>query len=152
MEQMKGALAWLVRQTRRAGPKDFYPAVAALVSPVQNSFFLTTHYFTLQYVSPSSSNLGRHSYRAGRSLNMYLMYATNFFTISSAQGYNFYDEKVAQYADHSICSAYAKNLLLHSQFTPTFCYRMLSIRLKADNMQFFQGNIKHFKSSKKFNI
>jgi hypothetical protein len=31
----------------RAGTKDLYPALAALVSPVQNIFFLTAYYFNL---------------------------------------------------------------------------------------------------------
>jgi hypothetical protein len=35
---MKGLLPWLVRWARRAGTRDFYPALAALVSPVQNIF------------------------------------------------------------------------------------------------------------------
>ncbi len=35
---MKGVLPWLVRRACRAGPRD-------LVSPVQNVFFLTLHYF-----------------------------------------------------------------------------------------------------------
>jgi hypothetical protein len=30
-----------------AGARDFYPALAALVSPVQNIFFLAAHFFTL---------------------------------------------------------------------------------------------------------
>ncbi len=42
--QMKGVLPWLVHWARRAGTKDFYPALAAPVSPVQNTFFLTIHY------------------------------------------------------------------------------------------------------------
>jgi hypothetical protein len=32
-EQMKGVLPWLVRWTRRAGTRDIFPALAALVSP-----------------------------------------------------------------------------------------------------------------------
>jgi hypothetical protein len=44
---MKGALPWLVRWARRAGTSDFYPALAALVSTIQNIFFLTLHYFNL---------------------------------------------------------------------------------------------------------
>jgi hypothetical protein len=35
----------VVRWARHASIRDFYPALAALVSPVQNSFFLTVHYF-----------------------------------------------------------------------------------------------------------
>ncbi len=44
---MKGVLPWLVRWTRRAGTKDFCPALAAIVSPAQNVIFLTVHFFTL---------------------------------------------------------------------------------------------------------
>jgi hypothetical protein len=36
----------LVRRTSRAGTKDFCPALAALVSQVQNIIFLTEHFFT----------------------------------------------------------------------------------------------------------
>jgi hypothetical protein len=43
--QMKDVLRWLDCWARRAGTRDFYPALAALVSPVQNMFFLTVHYF-----------------------------------------------------------------------------------------------------------
>jgi hypothetical protein len=45
--QIKGVLPWLVRWTRRAGTIEFRPALAALVSPVQNIIFLTVHFFTL---------------------------------------------------------------------------------------------------------
>jgi hypothetical protein len=44
---MKGALPWLVRLACRDGTRDFYPALTALVSPVQNIFFLTAHFVTL---------------------------------------------------------------------------------------------------------
>jgi hypothetical protein len=44
---MKGILPWLVRWDRRAGTRECYPALAALVSPVQNIFFLTLHCFNL---------------------------------------------------------------------------------------------------------
>jgi hypothetical protein len=36
--QMKGVLPWLVCWACRAGTKDFYPTLAALVSPAQNLF------------------------------------------------------------------------------------------------------------------
>ncbi len=32
---------------RRASTRDFYPALAALVSPAQNIFFLTAHFFNI---------------------------------------------------------------------------------------------------------
>ncbi len=44
--QMKGVPPWMVRWARRVCTRDFYPALAALVSPVQNIFFFTTHFFT----------------------------------------------------------------------------------------------------------
>ncbi len=45
--QMIGVLPWLIRWARRAGTIDFSPALAALISPVQNIIFLTVHFFTL---------------------------------------------------------------------------------------------------------
>jgi hypothetical protein len=44
---MKVVILWLVCWSRRAGTGDFYPALAALVSPVQHIFFLAVHYFNL---------------------------------------------------------------------------------------------------------
>jgi hypothetical protein len=38
---------WLVRLARHASTKDFFPALAALASSVQNIFFLAVHYFDL---------------------------------------------------------------------------------------------------------
>ncbi len=43
--QMKGVLSWLAPWACRAGTRDFCPALAAPVGPVQNIFFLTVHYF-----------------------------------------------------------------------------------------------------------
>jgi hypothetical protein len=37
--------SWLVLWACRAGTRDFCPALAALVGPVQNVFFLTVHNF-----------------------------------------------------------------------------------------------------------
>jgi hypothetical protein len=45
--QMKGVLPWLVHWACRAGSRDFYPALAALVSLVKNIFFLTVHFVNL---------------------------------------------------------------------------------------------------------
>jgi hypothetical protein len=42
--QMKGVLPWLARWDLHAGTWDFCPALAALVRPVQNIFFLAVHY------------------------------------------------------------------------------------------------------------
>ncbi len=41
-------------------------------------------------------------------------------------------------------------MLLHSQSTLTFCYRMLSIRLKADNMQIFTKHRKNLTFKKSY--
>jgi hypothetical protein len=40
------ALSRLVRWALHTGKRDFCPALAALVGPVQNIFFLTVHNFT----------------------------------------------------------------------------------------------------------
>jgi hypothetical protein len=37
---MKGVLPWMVRWARRAGTRDFCPALAAPLGPVQNIFLL----------------------------------------------------------------------------------------------------------------
>jgi hypothetical protein len=42
---MQGVLPWLVRWVCPASTRDFCPALAALVDPVQNIFFLAVHYF-----------------------------------------------------------------------------------------------------------
>jgi len=42
--QIQGVLPWLVRLARCAGTKDFYPVLAALISPVHDIIFLTVHY------------------------------------------------------------------------------------------------------------
>jgi hypothetical protein len=56
---MKGALPWFIRWARRAGTRDFYPAYAAQVSPVENIF---PHRTLFQFMCPPSpSNLGRQS-------------------------------------------------------------------------------------------
>jgi hypothetical protein len=51
---MKGVLPWLVCWTRHTGTRDFYPALAALVSSVKNNFFLAIHYSNL--CVPASPN------------------------------------------------------------------------------------------------
>jgi hypothetical protein len=44
---IKGILPWLVHWARRASIQEiFFPALAALVGPVQNILLLTVHYFT----------------------------------------------------------------------------------------------------------
>jgi hypothetical protein len=47
---MKGPSWGLVHGARCAGTTDFYPAFAALVSPVQNIIFLTAYFF--HFISP----------------------------------------------------------------------------------------------------
>jgi hypothetical protein len=43
---MKGVLPWLFRWAFcHADTRDFCSALAALIGPVQNIFFLTVHYF-----------------------------------------------------------------------------------------------------------
>ncbi len=59
---MKEVLSWLVLWACRAGTRDFYPALAALVSPLQNVFFSSPYSISI-YVSTSPSNLD--SSRAG---------------------------------------------------------------------------------------
>jgi hypothetical protein len=43
--QMKEVLLWLFRCACLVGTRDFCPALAALVGPVQKKFFLTVQYF-----------------------------------------------------------------------------------------------------------
>jgi hypothetical protein len=56
---MKEILHWLVHWALHAGTRDFYPALTALVSPVQNSFFSHRTLFQFIYLS----KLGRQSRR-----------------------------------------------------------------------------------------
>ncbi len=68
---MKGVLPWLVRWAcRGAGTRDFCPASAALVGPVQNIFFITVHFFT-RYV-PIAQLAGQAVVPCRLSLNMCL--------------------------------------------------------------------------------
>ncbi len=73
---MKGILPQLVRYAwaRRASIRDFYLALAALVSPVQNNNFShrTLQYINLLYVSPSPSNLVQAVVQGLPSLNVCL--------------------------------------------------------------------------------
>jgi hypothetical protein len=55
--QMKGVLPLLVCWACRAGTRDFCSALAALVSTVQNIFFLTVHYFN--YFVPIAQHAGQ---------------------------------------------------------------------------------------------
>jgi hypothetical protein len=53
---------WLVHWALHAGTRDFYPALTALVSPVQNIFFPHRTLFQV-HLSPSPGKLGRQSRR-----------------------------------------------------------------------------------------
>jgi hypothetical protein len=61
---MKGGPSWLVRWALRAGTRDFCPALAALVGPVQNICFSTLYTISIN-LSPSPSKLDRQSCRIG---------------------------------------------------------------------------------------
>ncbi len=54
---MKGVLPWLVLWARRVGTINFFPSLAAQVSPVQNSIFITAHLFT--FLTPIAQQPGR---------------------------------------------------------------------------------------------
>jgi hypothetical protein len=55
-------LPWLVRCAHRAGTRDFCPALAALVAPVQKVFFLTRTLF--QFICPHRTAIwGKQSCR-----------------------------------------------------------------------------------------
>jgi hypothetical protein len=58
---MKGVLLWLIRWTRRAGTRDFCPALESLVSLGQNTIFLPAHFFQFISLHSPCSNLGRQS-------------------------------------------------------------------------------------------
>jgi hypothetical protein len=60
---MKAALRWMVRWARRAVRRDFYSALVALVSPVQNIFFPLRTIFHFMCPRRLCSNLGRQSCR-----------------------------------------------------------------------------------------
>ncbi len=60
--QMQEVLPWLVRWALRAGMRDFCPALAALVGPVQKIFF---SHPTLFFIRLSSSPRKRAGRRAG---------------------------------------------------------------------------------------
>ncbi len=58
----------MVRWARRVSMRDFDPALAALVSPMQNIFVLTVHYFTL--CVPIAQQTGQPVVQGRLSLNM----------------------------------------------------------------------------------
>jgi hypothetical protein len=57
----KGVLPWLLRWACRAGIRNFCPALAALVSLVQNVFFLTAPHIISLHLSLSPRKLGSGS-------------------------------------------------------------------------------------------
>jgi hypothetical protein len=65
---MKGVLPWLVCWAVQDGTKDICPALAALVSPVQNSFFFTVHFFNA--CVPIAQQAGQAVVKGRLSLNM----------------------------------------------------------------------------------
>ncbi len=100
--QMKRVFPWLVGWARRASTWDFNPALAALISPVQNIF--SSPCTISLYVSPSPSNLGRQSGRVA-----YLLICVSGFII---RGRWLYSNK-KQANDLSIsCLAMAKSYRL----------------------------------------
>ncbi len=68
---MKGALPWLVRWAHLAGARDCYTALSAMVSPVQNIFFRTVHYFNL--CIPIAKQPGKAVVQGRLSLNVCLL-------------------------------------------------------------------------------
>ncbi len=69
--QVKGVLPWLIHWACRAGTRDFCSALAALVSLVQNIFFLSAHYFNAFYV-PIAQQAGPAAVLGRLSLNLTL--------------------------------------------------------------------------------
>jgi hypothetical protein len=59
--QMQSDPSLLVRWARRAATKDFYPALAALASRVQNLFSSSHHTLSLYVCPHSPRNLGSQS-------------------------------------------------------------------------------------------
>jgi hypothetical protein len=69
---MKRVLPCLVRWAYRAGTRDLYPALAALVGPFQYIFFLALHSFS-SFV-PIAQKAGQAVVLGRLSLNMCLWY------------------------------------------------------------------------------
>ncbi len=75
--QMKGVLpSWLVRWACRAGTRVL-PYLAALVGPLQNTFFLAIHYFNA-FVS-IAQQAGQAAVLGRLSLSMCLWYIPQIF-------------------------------------------------------------------------
>jgi hypothetical protein len=58
---MKEVLPWLVRWAHRAGTRDFYPALAAPVSPVQNIIFPQRTLFQFICLNGPATWAGSHA-------------------------------------------------------------------------------------------
>jgi hypothetical protein len=68
--QMKGVLPWLVHLACCARKRDFCSALAALVGPIQNIFYLTVRYFNF-FVS-IAKQAGQAAVLGRLSLRMFL--------------------------------------------------------------------------------
>ncbi len=69
--QMKGALPWLVRWACRSSTRDFFTALATIVGPVQNIFFITIRNTLFQFFCPHRP-ASRAGSRAGSSVSYYV--------------------------------------------------------------------------------
>jgi hypothetical protein len=67
---MKGVIPWLVHWACRGGRRDFCFALAALVGPVENIFFLTVQYFN--YFFPIAQQAGQAAVLGRLSLSVCL--------------------------------------------------------------------------------
>jgi hypothetical protein len=67
---MKGGFPWLVHWAHCVGTRDFSPAFAALVSPVQNICYLTIRYFN--FCVPIAQQAGQAVVQGCLSLNVCL--------------------------------------------------------------------------------
>jgi hypothetical protein len=72
---MTRVIPWLVPWALPVGTRDFCPALAALVGPVQNIFFLSVHYFD-SFV-PIAQQAGEAVVQSRLSLNMCLREKNN---------------------------------------------------------------------------
>jgi hypothetical protein len=81
---MKGVLSWLVRWASHAGTRDFRSVLAALVGPVQNTFFLTVDYFD-SFV-PTAQKYGQAAVICRMSFSVCLwLRSPHFFHMSNVQ-------------------------------------------------------------------
>jgi hypothetical protein len=103
-------LPWLVRLARCAGTRDFYPALAALVSPVQNIFFLTIHYFNICILI--AQQLGQAVVQGRLSLNVCQVRAVNH---TDSRNLNLTHIHYSAIFPHNLARAQVEDLLI-------FCY------------------------------